>query len=135
MMRIQSAECNKIVDLFCGAGGFSLGAHKAGFHTALAIDIDEKLTSSFEKNFPKATLLHADISEIGATEVIEKANLKPGELAGVIGGPPCQGFSLIGRRNLSDPRNRMVWHFCRVVKELQPKFFVMENVPGLLLGD
>lgn len=134
-MRVQPGECNKVVDLFCGAGGFSLGAHRAGFHTALAIDIDKKLTSSFEQNFPKATLLHADISEISAAEIEQKANLKQGELAGVIGGPPCQGFSLIGRRDLNDPRNRLVWHFFRVVKELQPRFFIMENVPGLLLGE
>ena len=133
-MRIQGAKCNKIVDLFCGAGGFSLGAHFAGFHTALAIDIDKKLTSSFKQNFPKATLLHADISEIGAAEITKKAALKKGELAGVIGGPPCQGFSLIGKRDFSDPRNKMIWHFCRVVKELQPRFFIMENVPGLLIG-
>jgi len=134
-MRVQSAECNKILDLFCGAGGFSLGAHAAGYRTTLAIDIDRKLTSSFGQNFPTATLLHADISEIGAAEIEQKANLKRGELAGVIGGPPCQGFSVIGKRDLSDPRNRLVWHFFRVVKELQPKFFIMENVPGLLLGD
>ena len=133
-MRVQGANCNKIVDLFCGAGGFSLGAHSAGFHTALAIDIDKKLTSSFKQNFPKATLLHADISEIGAAEITKNAALKKGELAGVIGGPPCQGFSLIGKRDFSDPRNRMIWHFCRVVKELQPRFFIMENVPGLLIG-
>lgn len=134
-MRVQPGECNKIVDLFCGAGGFSLGAHQAGFHTTLAVDIDKKLTSSFEQNFPTATLLHADISEIGAAEIKHKASLKRDELAGVIGGPPCQGFSLIGRRDFNDPRNRLVWHFFRVVKELQPKFFIMENVPGLLLRD
>jgi DNA (cytosine-5)-methyltransferase 1 len=134
-MGIQGVKCNKIVDLFCGAGGFSLGAHSAGFHTALAIDIDKKLTSSFKQNFPKAALLHADISEIGAEEITKNATLKKGELAGVIGGPPCQGFSLIGRRDLSDPRNKMIWHFCRVVKELQPRFFIMENVPGLLIGE
>ena len=134
-MRFQTAKCNKIVDLFCGAGGFSLGAHRAGFHTTLAVDIDKKLTSSFKENFPTATLLHADISEIGAAEIRQKANLKEGELAGVIGGPPCQGFSLIGRRDLSDPRNKMIWHFCRVVRELQPRFFIMENVPGLLIGE
>ena len=133
-MRIQGAKCNKIVDLFCGAGGFSLGTHSAGFHTALAIDIDKKLTSSFKQNFPKATLLHADISGIGAAEITKKAALKKDELAGVIGGPPCQGFSLIGKRDFSDPRNKMIWHFCRVVKELQPRFFIMENVPGLLIG-
>jgi DNA (cytosine-5)-methyltransferase 1 len=133
-MRIQAAKCNKIVDLFCGAGGFSLGAHQAGFQTAVAIDIDKKLTSSFEQNFPNATLLHADVSEISATEIINKADLKPGELAGIIGGPPCQGFSLIGKRDSSDPRNKMIWHFCRVVKELEPRFFIMENVPGLLIG-
>ena len=96
-MALRDRYCNVawrllrcIVDLFCGGGGFSLGAHHAGFHTALAIDIDKKLTSSFEQNFPKVTLLHADISAISAQEITKKADLKKGELAWVIGGPPCQ---------------------------------------------
>jgi 16S rRNA G966 N2-methylase RsmD len=80
---LQDRYCNVawrllrcIVDLFCGVGGFSLGAHHARFRTALAIDIDKKLTNSFEQNFPKATLLHADISAIGAQEITKKADLK-----------------------------------------------------------
>ena len=105
-----------------------------GFIPHSRFDIDKKLTSSFKQNFSKTTLLHADISEIGAAEITKNAALKKGELAGVIGGPPCQGFSLIGKRDFSDPRNKMIWHFCRVVKELQPRFFIMENVPGLLMG-
>jgi C-5 cytosine-specific DNA methylase len=91
-MRIQGSKCDKIVGLFCGAGGFFLGAHSARFHTTHAIDINKKLTSSFKQNFPNATLLQADISKIGAAEITANVALKRGELAGVIGAPPCQGL-------------------------------------------
>jgi DNA (cytosine-5)-methyltransferase 1 len=124
----------KVVDLFCGAGGFSLGAHRANFHPAAAIDIDKKLTSSFGENFPKSNLVHADIGKIGAGDILRHAKLKQAEIVGVIGGPPCQGFSLIGKRDHQDPRNKLVWHFFRIVQEVRPRFFIMENVPGLLVG-
>jgi len=132
--RTRACGNGAIVDLFCGAGGFSLGAHLTSFQTALAIDIDKKLTSSYEDNFPHSKLLHADIGEIGSAEILRSAKLKRGEIIGVIGGPPCQGFSLIGKRDSRDPRNKLIWHFLRIVRELRPHFFIMENVPGLLLG-
>ena len=125
----------KILDLFCGAGGFSLGAHRAGFEVVASIDIDPTLTSSYSQNFPATSLIRADIAALGAKDIERKAELQLGEVAGVIGGPPCQGFSTIGKRNSSDPRNALIGHFFRVVKSVQPKFFVMENVPGLMAGE
>jgi DNA (cytosine-5)-methyltransferase 1 len=125
----------KILDLFCGAGGFCLGARTAGFDSALSVDIDENLTSSFTENFPNSKLLLADITQIGVSEILRLAGVQRGEIDGVIGGPPCQGFSLIGKREHNDPRNALICHFFRIVQELKPRFFVMENVPGLLLGN
>jgi DNA (cytosine-5)-methyltransferase 1 len=118
----------RIVDLFCGCGGFSLGAHVAGLPVSVAVDIDPILTSSFRKNFPKTKLLNEDISTLTGKALVEKAG---GAVDLVFGGPPCQAFSTIGRRSADDPRRSLLGHFFRIVDELQPKFFVMENVPGL----
>ena len=112
----------RVVDLYCGAGGFSLGAHLAGFDTALALDIDKKLTSSVNLNFPKTKLSLADISKIGGAEILTEAGIKAGQVDGVIGGPPCQGFSFIGKRDCSDPRNALVWHFFRMSAKSSPGF-------------
>lgn len=121
-----------VIDLFSGAGGFSLGAHLAGFETVLAIDKDEDLSSSYNINFPKTTLLNEDLSTYSAEEALEAIDKKPGEVTGLIGGPPCQGFSIIGHRDPEDPRNDLVGHFFDFVKGVQPAFFVMENVPNIL---
>jgi DNA (cytosine-5)-methyltransferase 1 len=129
------AENAKVIDLFCGAGGLSLGAHFAGFKTAVAVDIDANLTSSYGENFPGATLLLKDLSLLSGRSLLEEAGFKANEISGIIGGPPCQGFSLMGRRDMTDPRNALIGHFFRLVREIQPSFFVMENVPGILLGD
>jgi DNA (cytosine-5)-methyltransferase 1 len=124
-----------IVDLFCGAGGFSLGAHKAGFKTIAAIDIDAELTSKFANNFPQSRLFLKDLSRCRLGTLLEGMNIEPGEITGVIGGPPCQGFSAIGKRQSDDPRNQLIGHFFRHVIAIEPQFFLMENVPGLLEGD
>jgi DNA (cytosine-5)-methyltransferase 1 len=125
----------KVIDLFCGAGGFSLGAHLAGFSTVLAVDKDPTLTSAYTRNFPGTRLLLADLSQTSGETLISAAGLTPEEEIGIIGGPPCQGFSLMGKRKLSDSRNELLHHYFRLVAEIQPKFFIMENVPGLLLGN
>lgn len=117
-----------ILDLFSGCGGLSLGAHNAGFSTALAIDSDEILTSSFAMNFPKARLLRADVRMIGASAL---EGLLPNGVDGVVGGPPCQAFSEIGLRDDRDPRRALVLEFFRIVKLTRPKFFLFENVRGL----
>jgi DNA (cytosine-5)-methyltransferase 1 len=121
---------NKIIDLFSGCGGFSLGAELAGFRTEIAIDIDGDLQSSFHRNFPHAKPILADIKLIDGAFWAEKlGGTRP---AGIIGGPPCQGFSRIGKRDPADPRNTLIGHFFRQVNLLRPKFFIMENVEGLL---
>lgn len=114
--------------MFCGCGGFSLGAHQAGFDVAAAIDIDPVLTSSFSKNFPRTKLQLADVGLLSGGEVEAIAG---GKVDGLFGGPPCQGFSDIGRRDVNDERRKLLGHFFRLVNELKPAFFIMENVPGL----
>lgn len=122
----------KVVDLFCGGGGFSLGAHAAGFDIACAIDIDPILTSSFTTNFPSTKLMLADVASLSGAAL---SGIAGGQIEGLIGGPPCQGFSLMGHRAEDDPRRQLVDHFFRLVSEIMPTFFVMENVVGLMQGD
>ena len=121
----------KIIDLFSGCGGFSLGASKAGCDVALSIDIDPILTSSYEANFPGANLVLGDVKELSGEDCVNRAG---GNVDGIVGGPPCQGFSSIGKRLKSDPRRSLLTHFFRVVSEARPKFFVMENVKGVTHG-
>lgn len=123
-----------VVDLFCGSGGFSLGAHLAEFQVIASIDKDPILTSSYKSNFPNASLLHKDVSTLTAKEIAKELKAPILSVDGVIGGPPCQGFSLMGRRDALDPRNELVAHFFRLVSEIKPKFFIMENVPGIIAG-
>jgi DNA (cytosine-5)-methyltransferase 1 len=125
----------RVIDLFCGAGGFSLGAHLAGFSTVLAVDKDPILTSAFTRNFPATKLLLADLSSTSGATLLSAGGVAAGEDIGIIGGPPCQGFSLMGKRKISDSRNELLHHYFRLVAEIRPKFFIMENVPGLLLGN
>lgn len=122
-----------ILDLFCGCGGFSLGAELAGFHSVAAIDIDPTLQSAYKRNFPNTKAVEGNVSEILLSDW--RQLIGPKRPTGIIGGPPCQGFSRIGKRQKDDPRNNLVHHFYRHVKELHPKFFVMENVQGLLDED
>lgn len=121
-----------VVDLFCGAGGFSSGAHAAGFHVVHAIDLDPILTSSFTTNFPKVDLSLVDIATLSASDLTREIGVP---IDGLIGGPPCQGFSLIGKRDGADPRRELVNHFFRLVATLRPRFFVMENVVGIMQGE
>jgi DNA (cytosine-5)-methyltransferase 1 len=122
----------KLVELFCGTGGFSRGAHLAGFEVAAAYDLDPILTSSYPINFPNTKIFHRDISTLAGSDVERDIG---GKVFGLFGGPPCQGFSDIGRRDVADPRRKLLGHFFRLVKELQPTFFVMENVRGLAYAD
>ncbi|MBX9591654.1 MAG: DNA cytosine methyltransferase [Hyphomonadaceae bacterium] len=116
------------VDLFCGCGGLTLGAEAAGFKPVVAIDVDKTLTSSFSRNFPETKLLHADLGHLDPSVISSSA---PGGVDGVVGGPPCQAFSEMGRSCPDDPRRLLVKEFFRITAALAPKFFVMENVRGL----
>lgn len=123
-----------VVDLFAGAGGLSLGFEQAGFDVAAAVEIDPIHSATHEFNFPYATTICASVVDVTGEQIRTRAGIGDQEIAVVVGGAPCQGFSLIGKRALDDPRNHLVFHFVRLVKELQPRYFVFENVKGLTLG-
>jgi len=122
------------VDLFAGAGGMSLGFEQAGIEVAAAVEIDPIHCAVHEYNFPLCTTICADGSKIGADEIRRAANLKNSQVDVVFGGAPCQGFSMIGKRALDDPRNRLLLEFVRLTVELDAKYFVFENVKGLTIG-
>lgn len=122
----------KIIDLFSGAGGFGLGAKRAGFDIAGSIEIDPQAISVHKTNFPKSPLWEKDISILSGSEMLRNFDLKVGEVDGIIGGPPCQGFSLMGYRDISDPRNHLFVRFFEIVNDAGSSFFLAENVPGIL---
>ena len=122
----------KIIDLFAGAGGISLGAARAGFDIAAAVELDPFAIETHIKNFPKSVHLRDDVSELSGEGLLKSAGLKKGQLDGLVGGPPCQGFSTMGRRDVDDSRNNLFNHFFRLVAETRPAFFLAENVPGIL---
>lgn len=174
------------IDLFCGAGGFSLGFIRAGFEVIAGLDFDyhcmitylmnlgsypvnihwinpadkEKVNVKMERDmkkqakknggiarptisgsgwikhnpeFPPVThYFYGDCRKITGQEIFDAIGLKQGDVDCVMGGPPCQGFSHAGKRDVMDPRNSLVFDFARLVLEIRPKTFVMENVPGIL---
>jgi DNA (cytosine-5)-methyltransferase 1 len=133
------------VDLFAGAGGLSLGLEQAGFDVVAAVEYDPVHAAAHKFNFPKTAVLCADVSDLDTKTLrgaVEKGlsshghDLEQwdGEVDIVVGGPPCQGFSLIGKRLVDDIRNRLVFHFVRLVLAMRPRYFVMENVPGMITG-
>ncbi len=122
------------VDLFAGAGGMSLGFEQAGFDVVASVDIDPIHCATHEYNFPASQTLCKSAAAITGNEIRELGGIGRREIAVVFGGAPCQGFSLIGKRALDDPRNRLVFHFMRIVLELRPRYWVLENVQGLIVG-
>ena len=124
----------RILDLFCGAGGLSWGLHKNKyFRTVVALDFDEKAADTFKKNMPEAEVVVGDItdSEI-KNKIIELS--KERKVNMLVGGPPCQGYSMKGKKlGLKDPRNFLFREYLSLVEQLQPDVFVIENVKGLLL--
>ena len=121
-----------VIDLFCGCGGFSKGFEQAGFNVKLGTDVWNDALVTYKENFPKAEVLCKDITNVNAKELLALSNLSVSDVDVIIGGPPCQGFSVSGKRILEDPRNILYKSFVRLVSEIQPKVFVMENVPGLV---
>jgi len=119
-----------VIDLFCGAGGLSNGLEQAGFRTVAGVDFDAHAMATYKQNHPNALGLQRDISTVTADELGDA--LDGDDLDLIAGGPSCQGFSTLGKRIEEDPRNVLFKHFARLVRELRPKFFLMENVKGLL---
>lgn len=120
------------IDLFSGVGGLSLGAARAGFRVAASVELDPIASKSHRDNFPRTAHLQQDVGTLSGETLLEAAGLRKGQLDGLIGGPPCQGFSLIGRQRDADPRNDLFGHFFRLVAETRPAFYLAENVPGIL---
>lgn len=123
-----------VVDLFSGVGGLSLGFEQAGLPVSLAVDVEFLNVMAYKRNFPYSMAVCGDLSTISARELLLHTGLDIGGIDVVIGGPPCQGFSMIGSRRVDDPRNRLIFDFLRLCAELQTQYFVMENVPGLKMG-
>ena len=119
----------KLIDLFSGCGGLSTGYEMAGYEVVLALEKDEWASETYRFNHPNTKVITGDITQIlNPLELLDE-NV---EIDGIIGGPPCQGFSLSGKRDKNDPRNSLFMNFISFVKAYSPKFFMMENVPGIL---
>ncbi|MCI0611219.1 MAG: DNA cytosine methyltransferase [Anaerolineae bacterium] len=125
----------KAISLFCGAGGCSLGFKKANYDIIFATDIDQAALETYKKNFPKAKVLAADINQIDFEKLLSDLSLSAGELDFLLGGPPCQGFSTAGLRFWDDPRNSLLKSYVNALDKIKPKWFLMENVEGLLTAN
>lgn len=123
-----------VIDLFCGCGGLSLGFEKAGYNILLGIDIWKDALTTFKYNHKGSETLCADLSSVDYSEV--DSLIKGQKVDVIIGGPPCQGFSIAGKRVVDDERNKLYKGFVGMVKYYKPKAFVLENVPNILsMGD
>lgn len=122
------------VDLFAGAGGMSLGFEQAGFDVLAAVEYDPIHAATHEFNFPDCATICRSVRDIDGDYIRASSSIEDSDIDVVFGGAPCQGFSMIGKRALDDPRNELVSHFVRLVAELRPKYFVFENVKGLTIG-
>jgi DNA (cytosine-5)-methyltransferase 1 len=122
------------IDLFCGAGGMSLGLQMAGYKICLGLDFVKDCEDTHNLNFPDVPFICGDITNIKGADILNIIGLKKGELTLVSGGPPCQGFSTINGKSrfIDNPKNKLFVQFVRLIDELSPKWFIMENVMGLL---
>lgn len=126
-----------VIDLFCGSGGLSQGFRQAGYDVRLGLDFDEAAIETYQRNLDGAVGLAKSVEDVNADDLLDAAGLTSVDV--VIGGPSCQGYSTHGRRSgwvrEDDPRNFLYLHYARLLADLQPDVFVMENVPGLMYFD
>jgi DNA (cytosine-5)-methyltransferase 1 len=123
-----------VISTFAGCGGSSLGYKWAGGKVLAAVEWDENAVATYRLNHHGTPVLHRDITTVTAEELLDLTGLKPGELDIFDGSPPCQGFSTAGKRQIDDPRNSLFREYVRLLRGLQPKVFVMENVSGMVKG-
>lgn len=124
----------RFISTFAGCGGSSLGYTWAGGKELLAVEWDANAVETFKLNFPDVPVYAGDIGKLSVDECLELAGIRPGELDILDGSPPCQGFSTAGKRQFNDARNQLFREYVRLLRGLQPKVFVMENVSGLVKG-
>ena len=125
MKNNQTTNKYYVLDLFCGCGGLSLGFEQAGFEILLGIDNWNQALNTFQSNHKNSEILCADLSKIKPQKIDKKIDV-------IVGGPPCQGFSISGKRNPKDPRNKLYQSFVSFVEYFKPSAFIMENVPNLV---
>lgn len=125
----------KAISLFCGAGGCSLGFKKANYDIIFATDIDEVAVKTYKKNFPLTKVLALDINQLDFDKLLLDLGICSSELDFLIGGPPCQGFSTAGLRFWDDHRNLLLKSYVTALRKIKPKWFLMENVEGLLTAN
>lgn len=127
----------RVLDIFSGAGGFSHGFENAGFNVLAAVEFDKHAVQTYIHNHENTTMFHSDICTLSKEDILDgikdmNDSTTVKEIEVVIGGFPCQGFSIAGKRDINDPRNQLPMQAIRIVREFQPKIFLMENVKGLL---
>jgi len=123
----------KVIDLFSGVGGLSYGfAHDDSFEIVAANEILPNMAKAYSLNHPTAKVYAEDIKDFNAKKIEKDLNIKVGEIDIIVGGPPCQAYSTVGKRLIDDPRGKLFQEYYRVLKEFNPKLFLFENVKGLL---
>lgn len=121
-----------VADLFCGSGGLSLGLKMTGYKLKFCLDVDWNAVYTYKENNPEVSWINKDIRKVSADEIIEVGGFQKGEIDLLVAGIPCEGYSMLNRRyNPSDPRNFLFLEFMRIVKNIQPKNVLIENVSGL----
>jgi len=130
----RALDAPTVISTFAGCGGSSLGYSMAGFRELLAVEWDQNAVDTFRLNFPEVPVYHGDIAQLSVAECLSMTGLQPGDLDVFDGSPPCQGFSTAGKRQIDDPRNGLFREYVRLLRGLQPKAFVMENVSGMVKG-
>ena len=127
---LWTAKCMNVISLFSGCGGLDLGFERAGFHIPVANEFDQTIYETFKINHPKTHLIEGDIRQVTKEDI---APYIDGEVDGIIGGPPCQSWSEAGAlRGIEDARGKLFYDYIRLLKEFAPKFFLAENVSGML---
>ena len=123
----------KVIDLFAGVGGLSYGfAHDDEFEIIAANEILEPMAKAYSSNHPSVMMYNKDIKDFSLDDLTRDLGVKKGDIDIVVGGPPCQAYSTVGKRLIDDPRGKLFQEYYRILKELHPKLFVFENVKGLL---
>lgn len=130
----REEDAPTVISTFAGCGGSSLGYSMAGYRELLAVEWDNNAVETFRLNFPGVDVYHGDIAKLSVGEVLARTGLEPGELDVLDGSPPCQGFSTAGKRDFGDERNQLFREYIRLLRGLQPRCFIMENVSGMIKG-
>lgn len=133
-LKPKQDDAPTVISTFAGCGGSSLGYSMAGFKELLAVELDNNAVETFKLNFHEIPVYHGDICKLSIEQVFETTGLKEGQLDILDGSPPCQGFSIAGKRQIDDDRNQLFRQYVRLLKGLKPKVFVMENVSGMVKG-